>query len=110
MIASAVSGSRDQRPDTSMRIRQTRATSASRKVTLIRPPCEWSSTGRAGSVPKDPGCSADGPVLVADAGEEPVQGGEACVQVVRRAAEADAQVALGLEVDARHDHRRVVAD
>src|SRR5881396_2929421 len=99
MIAMAVSGNFDQRPDTSMRIPQARATSASRNVTLIatsvRVVVERACRQRAAEL--------EGP-LVADGSEEPVEGREAGMQVIRPAAEADAQMALGLEVDAGHDH------
>src|SRR6267378_4128859 len=103
MIAIAVSGNLDQRPDTSRRMPQARATSASRKLMLMTPPCACSPPERAGSMPTPAGS-------VADRGEKPVKGGEACVEDGRRPAEPDAQMALGLEVDARDDHGRVVAD
>src|SRR5437879_9031947 len=97
MTAIAASGKRDQRPETSMRTPQMSATTA--RIRLIdmvtsRKLARRSCNRRAASVERS---------------EEAIDRCQPRVQDPRLHAEADAQVPFGSEVDARNDHRAVLA-
>src|SRR2546428_13382757 len=104
MIAMAVSGNRDQRPDTSMRMPQARATSARRKVTLItssvRVVVERACRLRAVAGQKR--CCGLARVLIADACEEACQWRENGVEGECRAAQTHGLISCGVGWEAWH--------
>src|SRR5438093_407808 len=104
ITAIAASGHLDQRPETSMRTPQTSAMSESRRVRVMVNghlrvlPC-WASKSMATAA-----------MSVPERSEQAVDRRQSGVQDPRLHPIADAQVALGAEVDAGDDHRRVLAD
>src|SRR5258707_9784392 len=99
MMAIAVSGHFDHRPLISIRIPQASATRARIEPRLMQflRAFVWRTALQAAG-------------LVGQRHEGAVDRLEAAAEDVGRAGEADAQVALGVEVGARHDHRAPLLD
>src|SRR5213594_506450 len=104
ITAIAASGHLDQRPEMSMRTPQTSAMSESRRLTVMVNghlrvlPC-WASKSMTSPA-----------VSVPERSEQAVDSCQAGVEDPRLHPITDAQVALGAEVDAGDDHRRVLAN
>src|SRR5919197_6084917 len=106
MIAIAVSGNRPQRPPgMSMRMPQMSAMTASSSGTVID-----MATSVCKRVPRSCRRRARAPGRSVERGQQTIDRGQTGVEDVWGPTEADPQMALGAELRARNDHRRVLVD